>query len=93
MFDLGPHAGFIIAAYGVAFVALGALTVATFADDREQRRMLAELERKGIRRRSAASPATPKVTSKAAKPTTKPRSSAAPAKRKPASPRARKTRS
>ncbi|MGH6735231.1 MAG: heme exporter protein CcmD [Methyloceanibacter sp.] len=54
MFDLGPHAVFIVAAYGVTFVALGALTLATIMDDREQRRMLSELERKGIRRRSAA---------------------------------------
>lgn len=53
MLGLGPHASFIIAAYAVAFVALGALTVATVADDRKQRRLLAELERRGITRRSA----------------------------------------
>ena len=94
MIELGPHASFIIAAYGVTALALGALVAATLADDREQQRNLAELERKGIRRRSAAKPAKPKVTSKAGKPrTAKARSSAAPAKRKPARKRARKARS
>ncbi len=93
MFDLGPHASFVIAAYGATFVALGALVVATLADDREQWRMLAELERKGIRRRSASKLATPKVTSKAVKSrSTKPRS-AAPKKRRPAKSRARKSSS
>lgn len=65
MLGLGPHASFIIAAYAVAFVALGALTIATVADDRRQRRLLADLERRGITRRSAAKPrpaATPTVT-------------------------------
>ena len=51
--DLGPHAGFIIAAYGVTFAAVAGLAVAIIADDRKQRRLLASLERKGIRRRSA----------------------------------------
>jgi heme exporter protein D len=50
--DLGPHAIFITAAYGVTFLAIGALTLAILADDRKQRRMLADLERRGIRRRS-----------------------------------------
>jgi heme exporter protein D len=94
MIDLGPHANFILAAYGVTTVALGALVWSTLADDRHQRRLLAELERQGIRRRSAAKPAEPKVTSTAAKDrTTKPRSSAAPTKRRPATPRARKSSS
>ncbi len=103
MIDLGPHANFIIAAYGVTALALGALVVATFADDREQRRNLADLEHKGIRRRSAAKPAKPKVTSpkvtskkvasKTAKKRTTKRKSSAPAKRKPARKRTRKTRS
>ena len=75
--ELGPHAAFIIAAFAVAFVALGALTLFTVEDDRKQRRLLAELERKGITRRSAARPKPAKV----------------PAKRKPATPRARKPRS
>jgi len=51
--DLGPHASFILAAYGVTFAALAGLALAIAADDRKQRRLLADLERKGIRRRSA----------------------------------------
>ena len=51
--DLGPHAAFIIAAYGAAFAALGALALFILDDDRRQRRALEALEEKGIRRRSA----------------------------------------
>jgi heme exporter protein D len=54
--DLGPHAVFILSAYGVAFVVIAALAYSIFEDDRWQRRALAELERKGIRRRSAPAP-------------------------------------
>ena len=50
--DLGPHAVFIWAAYGITFVVIAALAFSIFEDDRWQRRALAELERKGIRRRS-----------------------------------------
>jgi heme exporter protein D len=53
--DLGPHAAFIAAAYAAAFLALAALAFFIVADDRKQRRLLAELERRGIRRRSAQS--------------------------------------
>jgi heme exporter protein D len=60
--DLGPHAVFIVAAYGVTFVAVAALAFFIVADDRKQRRLLAELERKGIRRRSAGAPAKPKTS-------------------------------
>jgi len=84
MFDLGPHASFIVAAYAVTVVAIGALVFATLEDDRKQRRLLAELERKGIRRRSAAKPASPSVKPAAKKKT--------PAKRKPAKARARKVK-
>jgi heme exporter protein D len=51
--DLGPHAIFIVAAYGVTFAAVGALACAILADDRKQRELLADLERRGVRRRSA----------------------------------------
>jgi heme exporter protein D len=51
--DLGPHAIYILTAYGVTFVALAALAFAIIEDDRKQRRALAELEARGIRRRSA----------------------------------------
>jgi heme exporter protein D len=67
MLDLGPHASFIIAAYAVTFVAVAALAFFIVEDDRKQRRILAELERKGIRRRSAApkpTPSKPKSTRK-----------------------------
>ncbi len=58
--DLGPHADFILAAYGVTLIAVTALVLAIVADDRHQRHVLAELEKKGIRRRSAkASDALP----------------------------------
>jgi len=53
MLDLGPHAMFIVAAYGVTFVAVAALSVFIVENDRKQRRLIAELERQGIKRRSA----------------------------------------
>jgi heme exporter protein D len=53
--DLGPHASFIVGAYGVTVIAVMALVVAIVNDDRRQRRLLAAMERKGIRRRSAKS--------------------------------------
>ena len=59
MLHLGPHASFIIAAYAVTFGAVTALAASIVADDRKQRRILAELERKGIRRRSAEPKPTP----------------------------------
>jgi len=58
--DLGPHAAFIIAAYGVTFVVVAALTFFIVEDDRKQRRLLADFELRGIRRRSASTPAKPK---------------------------------
>jgi heme exporter protein D len=51
--DLGQHAAFIIAAYSVTFLAVAALAFFIVEDDRKQRRLLAELEARGIRRRSA----------------------------------------
>ena len=50
---MAPHAGFIIAAYLVTAVALIGLVVWVLADGRALRRRLAELEARGIRRRSA----------------------------------------
>jgi heme exporter protein D len=59
--DLGPHAVFIWSAYALTFFAVGVLTVSILIDDRQQRETLAELERKGIKRRSArAKPASGK---------------------------------
>ena len=54
MTDLDPHAVFIIAAYAVTFLSLAALAFFIVEDDRRQRRDLADLETRGIRRRSAA---------------------------------------
>jgi heme exporter protein D len=53
MTDLGPHAAFIIAAYAVTFIALAALAFFIVEDDRRQRRELADLGARGIKRRSA----------------------------------------
>src|SRR5262249_49120252 len=64
--DLGPHAVFIWAAYAVTVIAVAALTVFIVQDDRRQRQLLADLERQGIRRRSAKLDNT--VEAKPAKP-------------------------
>jgi heme exporter protein D len=46
------HAGFIVAAYAVAVVIVGALVAWVALDYRAQRRTLAELETRGFTRRS-----------------------------------------
>jgi heme exporter protein D len=51
--DLGPHAIFIIAAYGVAAVVVAALIAWVVFDYRAQKRMLGDLEAHGVTRRSA----------------------------------------
>jgi heme exporter protein D len=51
--SLGPHAGFIIAAYAVAFGVLAILVGWIVADHRAQTRTLGDLEARGILRRSA----------------------------------------
>ena len=48
------HAGFIAAAYLVSAGVLAALVAWIVADGRAQKRRLADLEARGIRRRSAA---------------------------------------
>ncbi len=50
---LGPHATFIVAAYGAAALALLSLVVWVWFDYRAQRRALEALEARGITRRSA----------------------------------------
>ena len=52
--NLGPHAGYIIASYVVFFVVLVGLVVWIRLDGRSQLRQLADLNARGIRRRSAA---------------------------------------
>jgi heme exporter protein D len=53
MMNLGPHATFILAAYGAASVALLLLVLWVWLDYRAQRRALDALEAQGITRRSA----------------------------------------
>lgn len=53
MFDLGPHAAFIWASYAVVVLVLAALIGWLVMDGHKQQRLLAELEAKGNRRRSA----------------------------------------
>jgi heme exporter protein D len=48
---LGPHADFIIVAYGVAVVVVGALIAWVLLDHRAQKLMLADLEARGVSRR------------------------------------------
>lgn len=47
------HAMYIAAAYGVSAVVIGALVAWILADQAARKRELAELERRGVRRRSA----------------------------------------
>jgi heme exporter protein D len=50
--DLGPHAGFIVAAYAAAALILGALGLWVAADHRALTRAIGELEARGAKRRS-----------------------------------------
>ncbi|MDR3373551.1 MAG: heme exporter protein CcmD [Ancalomicrobiaceae bacterium] len=51
--SLGPHAGFILAAYAVFLVAVIGVVVWIVLDGRQLSRQLAELEARGIRRRGS----------------------------------------
>ena len=51
---LGPYAGFIIAAYAAALAVVLGLIGWIVADHRAQRRMLHDLEARGISRRSSS---------------------------------------
>ena len=53
LLDLGPHAGFIWMAYGVSALVMVGLIFWIRIDARRQLNLLADLEAKGIRRRSA----------------------------------------
>jgi heme exporter protein D len=50
--DLGSHADFIFAAYAVAVMVIGALIAWVLLDYRAQQRILADLEARGVTRRS-----------------------------------------
>ncbi|MCB1520693.1 MAG: heme exporter protein CcmD [Hyphomicrobiaceae bacterium] len=52
MIDLGPHAAYIWGSYGAVALVLAALVAWLWFDGRRQRRLLAELESRGVRRRS-----------------------------------------
>jgi heme exporter protein D len=51
--DLGPHAIYIIAAYGAAAVVVAALIAWVVLDFRAQKRILGDLEAHGVTRRSS----------------------------------------
>ena len=55
VFDLGKHAAFIWASYGAVFSVVAGLLRWLWRDGRRQRAALADLERRGVRRRSAKS--------------------------------------
>ena len=50
--DLGPHASFIIAAYAMAALVVIGLIAWVIADYAAQRRLLADLDARGVTRRS-----------------------------------------
>lgn len=50
--NLGPHAAFILAAYGAAIVIVLTLVVWVVVDYRIQRRLLSDLDKSGVMRRS-----------------------------------------
>ena len=52
-FDLGPHAVFIVASYLTVVLVIAGLIGWIVTDGRKQRRLLADLEAQGVRRRSA----------------------------------------
>ena len=54
MIDLGPHAVYIVWAYIGVALAVAALIAWTLFDARSTAKRLAELEARGIRRRSAS---------------------------------------
>ncbi|HUH76892.1 MAG TPA: heme exporter protein CcmD [Devosia sp.] len=56
MIDLGPHAIFIVLSYVIVFGAIGGVTAWTLYDAHRTARKLADLEARGIRRRSAGAP-------------------------------------
>jgi len=53
--NLGPHADFIVAAYGVTAFVVAALIAWVVLDHSAQRRTLGDLEERGVARRSRRS--------------------------------------
>jgi heme exporter protein D len=58
--NLGPHAAFIVSAYGAFALIVVALIAWVVLDNRRQARALAELEARGITRRSEQRPSEAK---------------------------------
>jgi|HubBroStandDraft_6_1064221.scaffolds.fasta_scaffold607624_2 heme exporter protein D len=58
--DLGPHAAFIVSAYVIATLVVAALAVWIIVDHRQQLRRLADLESRGVTRRSERGPSLPR---------------------------------
>jgi heme exporter protein D len=56
MEEANLHIGFIVAAYAVTAVVLVGLVLWILADGRAQKKRLAELDARGVRRRSGAAP-------------------------------------
>jgi heme exporter protein D len=50
--DLGPHAAYIWACFAIAGLIVAGLTAWLVLDGRRQQRLIAELEARGVRRRS-----------------------------------------
>jgi heme exporter protein D len=59
--NLGPHAFFIVASYGTALAVVAALIAWVLIDYRAQLRTLADLEARGITRRSERPRSTEKI--------------------------------
>lgn len=57
--SLGPHAAFILAAYGATALVLGGLVVWVMIDHRRRKAELAALEARGATRRSARAGGAP----------------------------------
>lgn len=53
MYSTDPHTGFIVAAYAAAALVVAGLILWVFLDGKRLRRQIAELEARGVRRRSA----------------------------------------
>jgi heme exporter protein D len=56
------HIDFVVSAYAAAFVVVGALIAWVMVDYRAQRRRLADLQMRGVTRRSAAVPTEQSMT-------------------------------
>jgi heme exporter protein D len=56
LMDLGPHADFIVVAYAVAAAVVAGLIAWVLLDHRTQKLVLADLEARGIGRRSESKP-------------------------------------